>query len=148
MPSSYYDLLAPQDVQQAAAAPFAQQSAQNLAVLPAVQLRPALQAAARRQVQGQQLALGERRLALAEDAQDFAQGQLPWEIAGGVAAGGLRLYGGYRALQQQEQQQALATQTLQGQRDILATTQRQNVSLLDASRRIAELYQRHLQPAQ
>lgn len=112
MPLSYFDLLQPRDAQQAASQSFARQSAGRLAVLPPVSLTPALRAAGTRSLQGQRLALAERELAQQEDATDYTAGQRPFEIAAGLASGGLRLYGGYRALQEQDAAKALAQRQL------------------------------------
>ena len=146
MPASYFDLLSPTTVQVAATEPFAQQSARNLAVLPAVNVRPALRDAGQRLQQGQQLELGDRRLALVDDAQDYAQRQLPFEILTGLASGGWRRYGGYRALQQQDEPAVTTRRYLQGQQDLLGISARNNASLLAAYGRLQQTLNTQARP--
>ena len=158
---SFFDLVSPVDIQRAAAEAMPAQLAARRAVLPAVSLRGAFQAALQRQRLGQELVSGERRLGLrerelglgerrlgieqrriglAEQQGDYEAGQLPFEIGTGVVSGATRLYGGYRALQEQENNAAFRKEYL----DRLTTIGRQGtenaVSLQAALRQLQSVH--------
>lgn len=62
-------------------------------------LKSAIEEQTRNRAAQQTLATGERRIALAEDKQQFDEGQIPWATAGGALSAGVQLYGGYRAIE-------------------------------------------------
>ncbi len=121
--TSYFDLgLSPVAVQRAAADTLQAQQTKHLAVAPALDLRRAIQSQTQARGAQQQLAIGERRLSLAEDRQAYDEAQLPWATAAGALSAGVQLYGGYQAWQGAEEakvradkNQAIQQETLRQQ---------------------------------
>ena len=108
MLNSYFDLaMSPPNIQKAAAAPFARQQKERLAVLPAADLSDAAKTGMASRQAGQRLALDERRLALDAEKQAYNQGQLPWTTAFGALGAAAQLYGGYRALEDAQEMRQL-----------------------------------------
>ncbi len=107
MLQSYFDLGAsPVAVQRAAADSLQVQQTKRLAVAPPMNLKSAIESQTQNRAAQQNLATNERRIALAEDRQQFDEGQIPWATAGGALSAGVQLYGGWNALQNAQEVKA------------------------------------------
>ena len=155
---SFFDLaISPVDLQRTAADTSTAQFATRRAVAPAVSLRGAFQAALERQQQSQVLTRGERRLALGarelglgdrrlgidqrrlglrEQQAGHEARQLPFEIGTGLVSGATRFYGGYRALEQQKQNEAFQSEYLRRLTEQGREGTARHVSLLEAVERL------------
>ncbi len=109
-------------------------------------LKSAIESQTQNRAAQQNLATNERRLALAEDRQQFDEGQIPWATAGGALSAGVQLYGGYQALQNANEvkarlarNEAIQTEGLRKQ-DVATTT------LLDLWRQQQGVYNASAQP--
>lgn len=160
---SFFDLaISPVDLQRAAAASAPAQLATQRAVAPAVSLRSAFQGALERQrlereiQQGERrLALGERelglgerrlgidqrRLGLREQQAGYEARQLPFEIGTGLVSGATRFYGGYRALEQQKQNERFQQEYLRRLTEQGREATERHVSLSGALERLLREYE-------
>ncbi len=146
MTLSFFDLgLTSRDIPQASADALQAQQSNQLAVAQAPALREAFRQGLQRQQAQHALALGDSRLALGatrlglqqrelglkQGAYRYAQAQVPYEIGLGAVSGGVRLAGGYAALQDQERAQALANAQLAAQQEQAGLSRRATASLVD-----------------
>ncbi len=143
MLSTYMDIgLQPVDLQRAAAQSLQTQQDKSLAVQPAMDLRSAIETNMRNRRSGQTLALDERRLALAERTQEYNEGQLPWATVGAGAAAGLKLYGGWEALQDVNTTRAYYAQQAEIQRTTLQQARDSYARVLAALGKQQDVYRK------
>jgi len=109
-------------------------------------LSSAIKQQTQNQAAAQQVRLQQEHVNLAEEKQQFDEGQLPWATVGGVLSAGVQLAGGWDALRNANEAKVRAAQNEAIQQETLRQQQAANAGLLATFGKMGETYNTMARP--